>query len=151
MFNGGFGEARTLSASFPEDYPECSDLLLAWVYASQLRPITIARKEEKAETTVSYFAWLVVPTYLLAEKICLPNLQDEIMSAFLVYLVASNSLPVPVAVSRVYSQTTIRSPLRRFMARTLHYLSDPISLIQTFFLAARKSGRINDEAQGSCY
>lgn len=36
MFNGGFEEANTLIARFPEDDPKPFDLMLGWVYEGTL-------------------------------------------------------------------------------------------------------------------
>jgi len=41
MFNGGFKEATTNSATFPEDSVEAFDILIEWVYSGKVRSLEL--------------------------------------------------------------------------------------------------------------
>ncbi|THV44520.1 hypothetical protein BGAL_0625g00060 [Botrytis galanthina] len=65
MFNSGFSESTTNSAVLREDDLEAFDVLVDWVYTSILPP--------------DADLWGLVGVYVLADKICLPELMDQVM------------------------------------------------------------------------
>jgi hypothetical protein len=80
MFNGNFEDAKPNVAHFPEDDPEAFDLILRWIYWNNIELIP----------SVSSFLpkspfWKSITFYILAEKLCLPKLQDHIMSNAFAY------------------------------------------------------------------
>ncbi|KAF7956580.1 hypothetical protein EAE96_003914 [Botrytis aclada] len=67
MFNSGFSESKTNSAVLREDNTEAFDVLVGWVYSNRLPPYDNS--------------WDPVEVYILADKICLTELMDEVMDA----------------------------------------------------------------------
>ena len=117
MFNGGFKEATEGKATLPEDKPESFDLLLGWVYHGTIRPLTFTRKE-----TRSRYSWCPIKFYILAEKFCLSNLQDRIMSAMMETDNTGNTLKAGCHASLVYQGTYPNSPLRKYAIQGMAYL-----------------------------
>jgi hypothetical protein len=75
MFSGGFAEATTNSAEFPEDKVQPFDLLLFWVYTNTIRPFKYI-KDIKEDTSTSSsntysYSWNISNFYGIAEKFCL--------------------------------------------------------------------------------
>jgi hypothetical protein len=63
----------------------------------------------------------VVDVYVLADKLCLPELQDRIMDACRASLVAENALPTADFVVHAYSHTSPKSPLRKLALMAATY------------------------------
>lgn len=84
MFNGGFQEAKERVAKLPEDDPASFDVLIEWVYSPNPQQI---RQLEQVKTSddAGAASWNVLSLYSLLEKLCLPDLQDLVMDAFIKY------------------------------------------------------------------
>ncbi|TGO18015.1 hypothetical protein BTUL_0013g00920 [Botrytis tulipae] len=65
MFNGGFSEASSNSAEFPEDAIGSSDVLLKWAYSQYhpLRPLNLDSPEPTGSN------WNTISFYLLMDKL----------------------------------------------------------------------------------
>jgi hypothetical protein len=113
IFGGDFKEAGGRTASFPEDEEVAFDLILRWIYTKALPP----RHKNGAKS----FLWPVVDFYVLADKLCLPDLQDRILDACRASLVAENALPTVDDVVYAYSHTSPKSPLRKFALMAATY------------------------------
>jgi hypothetical protein len=117
MFNSGFAEAATNSATFPDDDAESFDILLGWVYHGTLRDLLCIKHEDGAKQC----SWQEVNAYALAEKLCVPELQDAVMNAVIKVSKESDSLPSVANMQKAYEKTSQNSPLRNFMAHVFSY------------------------------
>ncbi|TVY42481.1 hypothetical protein LSUB1_G003277 [Lachnellula subtilissima] len=116
MFKGGFQEAITNSASFPEDSPGSFDILITWVYHGKLRPLTRVKDNRNA------LAWKVISLYSLTEKLCSFELMDDIMDAFRDFGVQNDSLPSCYFILTTYQKFDSNSPLRRYVCYCYTYV-----------------------------
>jgi len=117
MFNGGFKEDEDNSVHFPEDDIESFDLLMEWIYTDRLRPLSIVGNDE-AEKTVS---WDPIGLYILAHRFCLTKLSNRVMDSYRLLHVESNTRPSRHAISRVYSNAPVGSPMRLYCVQFLGY------------------------------
>jgi hypothetical protein len=125
MFNGNFKEASENTAYLPEDSPASFDLLADWANhptekkcprrIRELETVTDADGQEVA-------SWDAVGFYSLAEKYCLPELQDIIMDTLLKYHKRRNELPSVEFTIRAYEQTSAGSPLANYCTRAMAYI-----------------------------
>jgi BTB/POZ domain len=125
MFKGEFKEATEDQATFPEDNPESFDLLLGWVYHNSIRPLVALR--EGGINSLSVNSWSIIKFYLLAEKFCLSQLQDQIFNEYLDYLHREISFPAVHQIGANYSDSPVGNPFRKFAARAFHWAIDPSS------------------------
>jgi hypothetical protein len=118
MFNSDFAEAKNNSASFPEDSVEAFDLLIEWVYTDLLRRYTYE--------TGDIETWQFLPLYTLAERLCLPQLQDTAMDMLRASELASNIALQLHNMIDAYEHTQEGSGYRRYVLHSLlHILSFP--------------------------
>lgn len=117
MFNRSFKEANEGKVTLPEEKLKSFDLLLGWVYHGIIRPLTFACKG-----TRSRYSWCPIKFYSLAEKLCLPNLQDWIMSTLIETDDTENTLEAGYHASLVYQVTHPNSPLRKYVSQGMAYL-----------------------------
>ncbi|KAM3068041.1 hypothetical protein ACMFMG_011089 [Clarireedia jacksonii] len=115
MFMGNFAEARENSASFPEDRVESFDLLIEWVYTGVLRPYTY---NEITKTT----NWRFLSLYTLAEKFCLPQLQDMAMDALRASDRRNGTCLTVSQMSDAYKNTQEGSGYRLYALHTLMFV-----------------------------
>ncbi|TVY81684.1 hypothetical protein LSUE1_G005999 [Lachnellula suecica] len=118
MFQGGFNEAKTSVARFPEDEPESFDLLLGWVYEDKIRHLT---KEPSIEGDTSGLdsSWDPDKLYGLAHKLCIPELMDSVIDTYRGFLKMTHSGPSYSSFTDGYTLTRPGSPYRRFLALCL--------------------------------
>lgn len=109
MFKGGFQEAVTNSASFPEDVADSFDILITWVYHGKLRPLT------KVKDNRNLLACNIISLYSLAEKLCVFELMDDIMDAFRDFEHENDILPSCKFMLVSYQNVDSGSPLRRYI------------------------------------
>ncbi|KAN0095037.1 hypothetical protein V8E51_015748 [Hyaloscypha variabilis] len=121
MFKGGFKEATSQSADFPEDCSESFDLLLGWVYSDNLPPIFV----ESEDDGTFYGSWSAHKFYALAEKLCLHGLQNSIMDKLLSYYRKSRLMPSTSTICMMYDLSPAKSPMRRFAATAFHWITRP--------------------------
>lgn len=112
MLHGGFTEASSSSANFPDDCSVAFDVL-SWIYHGTLRRLEIVDVVGNTYRT----NWVIPETYALAEKLCLPELQDLIMSTAMEWWRSSNLVPTNDLVDIAYQKTSQNSPLRKYMVR----------------------------------
>ncbi|CZR67132.1 uncharacterized protein PAC_17031 [Phialocephala subalpina] len=111
MFNGGFEEARSKIATFSEDRAQSMDLLLGWVYHGSIRKIQGTNNNGVREIP----SWSFVDMYSLAHKLCLRDVQDEVMDAYLTYSFEGESMPSFETWTSAYDKVLSPSPLRTLM------------------------------------
>ncbi len=114
MFKGAFMESQTQSAKFPEEAATTVALFIEWVYTSRLRPIDYTKS-----TATSGPIWDRILLYGFAEKLCLPELCDYLMSNLITTYGIAGLLPSFQGVILAYNNTNERSPLRKFMVQAL--------------------------------
>jgi len=117
MFNGGLKEENDNSVYFPEDDIESFDLLMEWIYTDTLRPLSIVADDE-TEKTVS---WDPIGLYILAYRLCITKLSNRVMDCYRLLHVESNTRPSRRAISRVYSNAPVGSPIRLYCVQFLGY------------------------------
>ncbi|KAH6672093.1 hypothetical protein B0J14DRAFT_86397 [Halenospora varia] len=117
MFGGGFVEATTNSAEFPEDEVQAFDLMLFWVYTGTLRPFKYIKDTSTSSSNTYNYSWNIDNFYGTAEKWCLPELQDCIMDTYLNEVAATGVSPGPSGIRNGYLKTSENSGLRRFYAK----------------------------------
>jgi hypothetical protein len=83
MFNGEFVEANGV-ANLPEDDPAAFDLLVEWMYNSNPRRIRGLVSDTDSDG-ISRPSWDAIGFYALAQRLCLHELQDLIMTALIKY------------------------------------------------------------------
>jgi hypothetical protein len=125
MFNGNFKEASENTAYLPEDSPASFDLLADW--ANHPTEKKCPRRIRELETVLDddeqeVASWDAVGFYSLAEKYCLPELQDIIMDKLLKYQKRWNELPSVEFTIRAYEQTSVGSPLANYCTRAMAYI-----------------------------
>ncbi|PQE19094.1 BTB POZ domain-containing protein [Rutstroemia sp. NJR-2017a BBW] len=115
MFNSGFAEAKDNSASFPEDRVDAFDHLLEWVYTGVLRRhiYELDGTQRRGEN------WNFLPFYMLAEKLCLPQLQDAAMDMLRASQVASNVVLGLGDITGAYEHTQGGSSYRLYALHSL--------------------------------
>ncbi|PQE10898.1 BTB POZ domain-containing protein [Rutstroemia sp. NJR-2017a WRK4] len=114
MFNSNFAEAKNNSARFPEDSVEAFDILIEWVYTGVLRLYTL--DTAKAET------WSFLPLYTLAEKFCLPQLQDTAMDMLRASQFQKNIILGTQKMTGAYENTQEGSGYRLYALHSLLYI-----------------------------
>jgi hypothetical protein len=120
MFNGGFVEAKNNTASFPEDSPEAFDLLIEWVYTGVLRQHTYG--------AASVENWEFISFYTLAEKLCLPQLQDTAMDMMQASQLREGIILSILGMTLAYEKTQVGSGYRLY---TLHSLFYSLGILRT--------------------
>jgi hypothetical protein len=121
MFKGGFEEASTNIAKFPDDPVESMDLMLGWVYQGHLRQLTVKRVIREENTNQSVMSWDPVQLYVLSEKLCIPELMDRTIDAYRQYAKERHSTPGPALIRDTYRRTITGSPLRKYVAACFAY------------------------------
>jgi hypothetical protein len=116
--DGGFAESYTISATFPEDDPGSFDLLLGWVYHGSIK-VPAARTDDIGDLRLS---WLPDSLYKLTEKICLPQLQDQVIDMFIGFSRQTDSMPSTSTIMAAYSESRKNSGLRRYYAQSLAFI-----------------------------
>lgn len=127
MFNGQLKEASDNVAHLTEDDPASFDLLAEWVNRPMafrsprsIRDLATIQLKDGKEAA----SWDPVGFYSLAEKYCLPQLQDIIMDALIQCHKAQNELPSVGFVVRAYKQTSTGSPLARYCVESIFYVME---------------------------
>lgn len=127
MFNGNFKEASDNVAYLEEDDPASFDLLMEWAsiptsskFPRWIRELTTVKNKEGQWMA----SWDPVGFYSLAEKYCLPEVQDLIMDAAIQYHREQNELPSVDFVLRAYETTPVGSLLAQYCAKSILYVLD---------------------------
>jgi hypothetical protein len=116
--DGGFAESYTKSATFPEDDPESFDLLLGWVYHDSIK-VPAVKSDGEGDPELS---WKPNSLYKLAEKICLPQLQDQVVDMVRESDCQTCCLPSTDTMMHAYSETRETSGLHRYYAQCLAFI-----------------------------
>jgi hypothetical protein len=121
MFNSGFKEAIENVARLSEEDPVLFDVLVEWVYSPSLYQTgELAKVKNSTNTFVP--SWDALGFYNLAEKFCLPQLQDAIMDALITYQAKNNELPSIEFARRVYKTIGVSSTMSRYVMHTMCYI-----------------------------
>jgi hypothetical protein len=127
MFNGNFKEASSNVAHLPEDEPEAFDLLAEWANhpiptksPRRIRELVTVKDENGEEMD----SWDAIGFYGLAEKFCLPELQDIIMDMLIKYHKKKNELPTVDFTKRALEETSEGSLLTDYCTRAMLYVME---------------------------
>jgi hypothetical protein len=97
-------ETMESAVSLPEDNPAAFNIMAEWMYGTE---VTFGRKPED-----------LVTAYNLADKLCMPQLQNAIAD----HLRLRKPLPSPNNASWVWKNLPDGSPLRQLILDQTHYL-----------------------------
>lgn len=124
MFNDNLKEASSNVAYLEEDDPASFDLLAEWAnrskYPSRIRELTPVKDKEGNKV----MSWDPVRFYGLAEKYCLPELQDTIMDALILYHSEHNGLPSVDFIFQAYKHSSAGSHLVGYCVHSIVYIMD---------------------------
>ena len=84
-------------------------------------------KEEDDHNKDKVKGRFLMDSYILGNKMNVPNFQDQVMNAFSEYVLANAILPSGDLVNRIYSNTPKTSPLRRFIVDVTPHLDSSFS------------------------
>lgn len=118
MFGGGFREAADMSATLPEDDANAFTTLLEWVYRGGFyvfSPDEPRLSDYNDNATLSLYK-----LYGLADKLCLPDLMDYIMTSLLFHWESNGIVPGRVGITAGFDGSPPGSPMRLLMAKFLH-------------------------------
>jgi hypothetical protein len=119
MFDSGFIEAEENKGSLPEEDPIVFSLFLEYLYGGgRLAPVDIERSTTTAGPVIDR-----IKLYGFAEKICLPDLADYIITNFISNLAYYERTPSKDGMKVAYAVTKPGSPLRNYMCHSLYYIS----------------------------
>lgn len=102
-FGGEFTEAKKKELHLPEDNIDGFELFVEWLYGATLKRI------EDEEAVFTHIALL-----LLANKLCLEHLRNEIMDLIIRFYRVYPALVEPQSLSYIYEHTSDDDPLREF-------------------------------------
>jgi hypothetical protein len=125
MFDGNFKEALNNVAYLEEDDPASLDLLaekanipMSSKFPRWIRELTTVKNKEGKGVG----SWDLVGFYSLAEKCCLPGVQDLIIDAVIQYDREWNKLPSVDFVLQAYETTLVGSLLAQYCAKSILYV-----------------------------
>lgn len=116
MFMGGFKEATTNTATFPEDDRKSFGLLLKWVYDGTIPPISYHKENNQWKEN-----WYPIKLYQLADKFAIPEVMDRTLDAFIVSMKKYNLVPAVDEIDDGYTRTPPGSQLRAFLCAVFVY------------------------------
>lgn len=126
LFNSGFKETTENIARFPEDDCGAFDLLIEWVYDPSLprfadhnQNISPAKYQTRPDAS-----WRLLDLYALAEKYCIPTLQNLAMDIIRKRHKQQNMLPSAQWVQQAYEKTPTDSALSKYAVTALYYIID---------------------------
>lgn len=111
MFNSGFLESSAGKATLPEDNPEAFEVLIEWVYCSNVNSLHEAERPKSDQVD------LAISTIALAEKYLLPELGNHAVS-FLAKI-GKDLVPTMSQMSTLYDKTPSTAKARIYAARTI--------------------------------
>ncbi|CZR67130.1 uncharacterized protein PAC_17029 [Phialocephala subalpina] len=123
VFNCNFQKAKGDVAYFLEEDRETTDLLIEWVYQGTIR--RLERKINGARLESS--SWNFGEVYGLVDKLCLPDLQDEIIDEISGSLRGKDILPTFDLMAKFYNQAPRSSPLRCYMVFASYWMTLTVS------------------------
>jgi len=138
MFEGRFQESEEQLACLPDEYPAVFSLFLEWIYKDRLAKFSLA------DSTCSSGPFMDrVKLYPYAGKICMPDLEDYVMSDMIASCQYHRCWPSPQAVLLAYEGIVPGSKLRTFMADSF-YLSVTLVEANSGSIARLPSGFFNN-------
>lgn len=121
MFNGHFEEAEALEAHFPDDDPHFFDVMLKFIYTSEI-PMPNGVDLQNFGRWPHYIDWSL-RVFATADKYELPDLCDQVIDLFFLGIeAAAGDLIVDMEdVEATYSLTSDRSQWRACFSQMLAY------------------------------
>jgi hypothetical protein len=118
MFGGDFEEGVENVARFPVDDPDSFDMLVDWIYFYNVRALGTLKGPDGEDITT----WDPVKFYRLAEKFCLPIVQDCIMDTVIKHHKKTQTFPSLQFIDDTWEMTSDNSPLRQYVLQSLRYI-----------------------------
>jgi hypothetical protein len=119
MFNGGFKESSEGVGSFPEDTEESFDILIKCVYLGTLRSLTFSKNSRRN--------WMENPNllsiYTLADKLCLPELMDNLTNSYIEGSIKHNFFPNCSYIDIIWAKTRDGVSLRKYVVHARHWFT----------------------------
>ncbi|KAE8442976.1 hypothetical protein EG329_002514 [Mollisiaceae sp. DMI_Dod_QoI] len=120
MFNSGFKESAENKVDLPEDDPKSFDLLMLWTYNYPFPKYEWSTVMVDGVRTGGI--WDAIEMYILAEKMCLTNLMDEVCSQYIDADILANLLPGPTLLGTFHKRLSDHMAFRKYAAYSLHYV-----------------------------
>lgn len=131
MLTGGYKETQDQEASLEEDDPDAFDLFVQWLYKDRLLPIDVSKQTPDLDCGPFFD---LIKLYYFAEKICLADLMDYVMSVLQAAYDKSvleepyndfETLVNLTVMKYVNQNTSPAAKLRLFMAEQYHHVTRP--------------------------
>ncbi|CAG8979576.1 hypothetical protein HYALB_00010777 [Hymenoscyphus albidus] len=118
MFSSGFLEAEEKSGSLPDEEPIVFALFLEYLYGGgRLSPVDVTLSTQSSGPIVDR-----IKLYGFAERICLVELADYVMTNLISNLKHYERTPSREGILLAYKETRTGSSLRRYMSSALYYV-----------------------------
>lgn len=111
MFNGGFKEATTNSATFPDDDPDAFEKLIEWLYTGRFLTIN----SDRSDTSIR--PGILSEIAQLANKYSIWELLDRATTGFVQFFKIRNFVPALDHISSSYEKFPPGSKMRLFHAK----------------------------------
>jgi hypothetical protein len=116
MFNSGFQESLSQSATLPEDNPKAFALFVDWVYLNTLPVLPVAKTPKVVPTSFPAL-------FAFSEKYCIVQLCDNIMDTIVQLGKQGNTEAGCFMMEDGYRKTRPGSRLRLYILRSYVYLT----------------------------
>jgi hypothetical protein len=117
MFSGACEGSTSNTATFPEDSVDAFDFLMDWVYTNTIRPLRVASSPLDSPNL-----WSQILFWKLADKLCIPKLQDQIMDIWKETEKTANMTVYPQQFEEAYKLAPAGSTRRLYTQQTLTWL-----------------------------
>jgi hypothetical protein len=121
-FSNGFEEGRTGIISFPEDTEEAFNKFVTWIYTGNFTlpnfPTT-----GNLEGTNELMDNTLIPTFVLADKLCANELMNKAMDSFADFFEKRGILPSIGSSHVIFQQLGTQSKLRQYIAGVFAYVA----------------------------
>lgn len=145
ILNGGFKEAKEGTAHLPEDDPDAFDMMCGWVYSGKLVDLEIVLGKDGVGT----INWDLNEVYIMAEKLCLPQLMDTVMDMLRAHHQEVNELPSPDFVHQAYSRTADNSSLQKYTILGLKFAITSENRIPPYLMPRPKLEELEEKVAKS--
>ncbi|KAF4624291.1 hypothetical protein G7Y89_g13882 [Cudoniella acicularis] len=118
MFSSGFIESEEGHATLPDEDPAIFSLFVEWLYGNgRLSPVDISKSTTSSGPVIDR-----IKLYGFAERICLIELADYLMTNLISNLRHYERSPSKEGMKLAYVETRQGSPLRKYMANSLYFI-----------------------------
>ncbi|KUJ07196.1 uncharacterized protein LY89DRAFT_789980 [Mollisia scopiformis] len=129
MLSNGFQESIDKKIELPEDHVNSFDILLLWVYTSNIQPFSWILNSANG----SDMKWDVFKVYELADKLCLEELMDEVTSTYIDASEKQDILPSITSIGEDCSKLSAHMGLKKYMVLCLDYYLNGMSRESNYY------------------